>query len=247
MTRIIAIASGKGGVGKTTLTANLAAAFAQLQKSVIAIDGNLGTANLGMHLGVPLYPVTLQDVLMRKARLSDAIFYHKSGFRVLPADVSLRKAIDPKSHHFMNVFYKLVGDADVVLIDCPPGVGAETKAVIEACDEVITVTNPEIPAMTDAVKLEAVAAEVGTANTGAIINRIKRHKHEIDVGVAERFLGMFVLGHVHEDRHVSRATYEREPVITHKPNSRAARQIMDIAMRMTGKPVEKKRFNWFRR
>src|SRR4030042_2598470 len=95
MTRIITIASGKGGVGKTTLVSNLAAALAGFKKSVIAVDGNLTTANLGIHLGIPLYPVTLQDVLNGKARLKDALYYHDSGFRVLPADVSIEKLLSP--------------------------------------------------------------------------------------------------------------------------------------------------------
>ena len=69
MTRIIACASGKGGVGKTTFVANLGVALAELGKDVIAVDTNLTTPNLGLHLGVPLYPTTLHDVLKGKASM----------------------------------------------------------------------------------------------------------------------------------------------------------------------------------
>ena len=247
MSRIIAIASGKGGVGKTTLTANLAAALTQMGKRVIAVDGNIGTANLGIHLGIPMFPVTLQDVFRNKSLLKDAMYYHKSGFRVLPADVSLSKIISPRSHHFMNVFYKLVADADFVLIDCPPGIGSETQAVVEASDELITITNPEIPAMTDAVKLEAVAADVGTTNIGVILNRVKRHKHEMDTERAARFLGMKVIGCVHEDHNISRATAYREPVIMHRPSAKASKQIMEVAAYLIGKEIPRKRFDFFNR
>lgn len=245
MSRIIAIASGKGGVGKTTITANLAAALAKMDRNVIAVDGNIGTANLGIHLGVPLFPVTLQDVLKRDSKLRDALYFHKAGFRVLPANVSLKKAINPKSHQFMNLFYKLVNDADYVLIDCPPGIGQETRNVIEACDELITITNPEVPAMTDAVKLGAVSEQIGTKNIGVVINRINRHKHEINLDVATRFLGMNVIGKIREDKHVAKSTAFREPVITYKPGSRASKQIMELASVICGKPVPKQKFSLF--
>ena len=83
MTRIITVASGKGGVGKTTLVSNLATALANFKKSVIAVDGNLTTPNLGLHLGIPLYPVTLQDVLNGHSSLNEALYYHPAGFTVL--------------------------------------------------------------------------------------------------------------------------------------------------------------------
>ncbi|MBU0530150.1 MAG: cell division ATPase MinD [Candidatus Aenigmatarchaeota archaeon] len=245
MTRIIAIASGKGGVGKTTITANLAAALTRMRRSVIAIDGNLGTANLGMHLGIPLYPITLHDVLRKDFHARDALYKHRDGFRVIPADISLRKFIDVKTHHFMDVFYKFVGDAEYVLIDCPPGVGREARAVIEACDELLTITNPEMTALTDAVKIEAVAADVGTRNIGVVINRVNRHRHEVNLDVATRFLGMHVIGKIHEDNHMTRATAYRRTVVTHKPNARSSRQLMELASLLTGNPIPKKRFSLF--
>ncbi|MBS3051549.1 MAG: P-loop NTPase, partial [Candidatus Aenigmarchaeota archaeon] len=72
MTRIIAVVSGKGGVGKTTMVANIGTALSKLGKNVIILDANLTTPSLGMHLGVPLYPVTLHDVLKGRANIKDA-------------------------------------------------------------------------------------------------------------------------------------------------------------------------------
>ncbi|MFH1978178.1 MAG: cell division ATPase MinD [Candidatus Aenigmatarchaeota archaeon] len=248
MTRIIAIASGKGGVGKTTMTANLAAALSKFNKSVIAVDGNLTTSNLGIHLGIPLYPITLQDVIQRKSRVEEAIYFHKSGFRVLPSDVSLTKIINPRSHDFIDLFYKLVGSADIVLIDVAAGLGSEALAVLDAADELITITNPELSAITDALKLGKLAEKMGTKNIGVVINRFKKHPHDIHHLDVKDFLGMNVLGTVREDRKISRATHEKEPIITREPNSRAAQEIMAIAAKIAGVEFKPKTgfFSWLR-
>jgi len=248
MTRIIAIASGKGGVGKTTMTANLSAALAKFNKSTIAVDCNLTTSNLGLHLGIPLYPITLQDILKKKSRVQEAVYFHKAGFRVLPSDISLTKIIKPRAHDFVDVFYKLVGDADFVLIDVAAGLGSEALAVVDASDELITVTNPEMPAMTDALKLGKLAESMGTKNLGVIINRIKKHPHDVHQVDVENFLEMNVLGTVREDRRLSKATAEREPVITHNPKSRAAQEILAIAAKIAGIEYKPKigLFSWLR-
>ncbi|UCC91461.1 MAG: AAA family ATPase, partial [Candidatus Aenigmatarchaeota archaeon] len=123
MSRIIAISSGKGGVGKTTLVANLSAALAQYGKSVVALDANLTTSNLALHLGMHLYPRTLHDVFDRKARIKDVTYTHKTGFKIIPADISFRKLKDVKSHEYVDIFYKLLEGNDFILIDSPAGLG----------------------------------------------------------------------------------------------------------------------------
>ena len=234
MTRIITIASAKGGVGKTTLCANLAAALSQMNKSVIAVDGNMTTSNLGIHLGISMYPVTLQDVIKGKASIRAAMYTHPSGFRVVPADISVKKIMCPRSKDLMNTFYDLTGKVDYILIDSAAGLGKEAKSAIEAADEVITITNPEMPAMTDALKLVHVAEKHGTRNLGVVVNRVKRERHEIPVSEVADFLGLPLLGKVEDDSEVRRAIHKKEPVVLHNPGSRAARQFRAIAAGVTG-------------
>ena len=191
MARIIAVASGKGGVGKTTFVSNLASSLAQFNKKVVAIDGNLTTSNLGMHLGIPLYPVTLQDVLNGDVRLKDAVYYHKAGFRVIPADISLGKIRGAKSHELLDVLYRLSDDADFVIIDSAAGLGPEALASVEAADEMITVTNPELPAMTDALKLGKLAEKFETKNLGVVVNRVRGENHELSTDHIKDFLSIF--------------------------------------------------------
>jgi septum site-determining protein MinD len=252
MTRIIVVSSGKGGVGKTTLVANLAAALADYGKKVVAVDCNLTTSNLGLHLGIPLYPVTLQDVLGRRARIKDAMYYHTSGFRVVPADISLSRKFRPKTHELIDTFYKLVGDADFVLIDSAAGLGPEAEMAVEAADEAIIVTNPELPALTDALKLKKLAESHGTKNVGVVLNRVKGESNEIETESVEAFMDLPLLGVVPEDRRVRDAIANKQPVYVDSPKSRAALHFKQIAARLIGeefevrKPLTSRLFAWLR-
>jgi len=252
MTRIIAVASGKGGVGKTTVVSNLAASLSHFRKSVVAIDANLTTSNLGLHLGIPLYPVTLNDVLNGTAKIKDALYYHSAGFRVIPGDVSLSRLMVPQSNRLLDVFYKLAGDADFVLIDTAAGLGKEAQTTIKAADEVITVTNPEMPALTDALKLSKIASGFETDNLGVIVNRIKNMPHEVPSHRIEEFLGMPIIGKIHEDHNVGRSIANRQPVVLYRPNSIASQQMKAIAAGLIGeqyvirRPLSHKFFGWLR-
>ena len=238
MGRIICISGAKGGTGKTTVCANLAAALSRLNQSVIAIDGNLSTSNLGIHLGIPRYPVTLQTVLRGRGRIKDALYYHPAGFRIIPADVSLSSMINPKSKELMRLFYKLTNDTDFILVDSAAGLGQESLSALEASDEVITVTNPELPALADALKLKKFAERFGTVNLGVVVNRVKGERQEFSLGDIEEFLGLPLIGMVHEDRNVRRAISYREPVVMYSPNSMASREIKAVAAHLMGERVE---------
>ena len=240
MARIITIASGKGGVGKTTLVANLATALALYGKSVVALDANLTTSNLGLHLGIHLYPKTLHDVFEGKAKIHEATYHHKTGFRVVPADISLRKMRNVKSHDFVDIFYKLLEGTDFILIDSAAGLGREARSSIEAADELITVTNPELPAVTDAMKLGLLAKKFETHNLGVIVNRIKNEPHELPIEHIEEMLGVPVIGKIPEDREVRKSIAFKEPVVYHNPKSIAAQHMRAIAAKLIGEEYKPK-------
>lgn len=236
MTRIIAVVSGKGGVGKTTFVANLGAALADMGRNVIVLDANLTTPNLGIHLGIPLFPITLHDVLKGRANIRDAIYDHESSLKVIPAGISLRDLRGVDSNNLPNALLDLLGAADIVILDAAAGLGREALAALEAADEMIVVTNPDLPAVTDALKSIKLAEQLGTKTLGVVVNRVQGKKHEMR---REEILSMLddvaLLAEVPEDVNVQRAISARVPIIYHKPNSRASHEIKRAAAQLIGR------------
>ncbi|MBL7206005.1 MAG: cell division ATPase MinD [Candidatus Aenigmarchaeota archaeon] len=234
MGRVICVGSAKGGVGKTTLTANLSLALTEMGYSVIVIDANLTTSNLSIHFGIPTYPTGVQDIMKGKAKIDDVIYEHPTGLKIIPADISLDKIMVPKTRQFVNIFYSLIDNADFILIDSAAGLGRESLSAVEAADELLIVTNPELPAITDALKLARMAEKCGTANLGVVVNRIKGKKHEIPIEGISEFIDLPVIGIVPEDETVRKAISFRQPIILFNRGSPAAQQFIGIASNLLG-------------
>lgn len=235
MTRIIACVSGKGGAGKTTIVANLGVALTRLGKDVTVLDANLTTPNLGLHLGVPLSPVTIHDVLKGKANISQATYRHESGLKIIPAGIALKDLKGVDARDLSTAILDLLGNTEIVLIDAAAGLGREALAAVEAADEMLLITNPDLPAVTDALKSAKLAEQVGTNITGVIINRKSGKQHEMS---REDVLSMLdnyqLLGEVSEDIEVRNALSKRIPVVSHRPDTAASREINKIAARLVG-------------
>jgi len=246
MTRVIVCASGKGGVGKTTLVSNLGIALAELGIDVVAIDANLTTPNLGFHLGVPLYPTTLHDVLKGRARMQDAMYRHDSGLKIIPAGIGVDDIKGINARDLSNSIAELVGNTDIVLVDAAAGLGREALAALESADELIVVTNPELPAVTDALKAIKLAQEVGTRIRGVVVNRIEKKVHEMTNTEISNMLGASVIAEIPEDLSVRQAIAKRTPILYHKPHSKASKEIRRLAASLVGMQYkEKSRFSIF--
>jgi septum site-determining protein MinD len=236
MTRIIAVVSGKGGVGKTTLVANLGAALVRMGKNVIVLDANFTTPNLGIHLGIPLFPITLHDVLKGRANIRDAIYEHESGLRVIPAGISLRDLRGADSRDLPNALLDLLGNADIVLLDAAAGLGREALASIESADEMIVITNPDLPSVTDALKAVKIAEQLGTKPLGVVVNRVRGHKHEMHRAEIMNMLDdLELLAEIPEDINVQKAISARMPVVMNKPNSKSSHAIKHVAAQIIGR------------
>jgi len=249
VTRIIAVMSAKGGVGKTTTTSNLGAALAERGKSIIVIDGNVTTPNLSIHLGIPLAPITLHDALKGNAHIRHAIYKHKSGLQVIPASLSVGALKGINMNKLAGALLNLLGSAEIILIDGAAGLGREATALMEVADEMIIVTNPDLPSLTDALKALKVANEIGTKVIGVVVNRVKGQDHEMTITDIREMLGIPVIAIVPEDRAVPRSIAEKEPVVNYSPRSKASREFKRLAASIAGEawsePTKSK--NWFDR
>lgn len=235
MTRIITCTSGKGGAGKTTLVANLGLALRELGKDVAVVDANLTTPNLGIHLGVPLYPTTLHDVLKGSAEMKDAIYRHESGLKIVPAGISLRDMRGVNAGDLPDAILKLLGSADIIIIDSAAGLGREALSAIEASDEILIVTNPDLPSVTDALKTLKLAEQIGTKVTGVVINRKTGRSYEMTARQVSSMLdGAEILAEIPEDSNVYRAVASRQPVVQHSPHSDVSHNIRKLAASIAG-------------
>ena len=238
MTRIISVVSGKGGAGKTVVVANTGVALAEMGKDITIIDGNLTTPNLGLHLGIPLFPKTLHDVLKGKAKLRDALYEHDSGLKIIPAGISLDDLKGVDIRDISNILLDLLGNTDVVMIDAAAGLGKEALAAIESSDELLLVTNPELPAVLDVLKAAKLAEQVGTKVLGVVVNRVTGKSHELTDNEITDLLDIPIIAKIPEDEHVRKAIAIKTPVIKYKPNARSSIEFKKLASFLVGKRAE---------
>lgn len=232
--KLITIISGKGGVGKTTTAINLSAALNSFGKEVIVLDANLTTPNVGVHLGAPIVPVNLNHVLSGKAKVSEAIYEHESGTKIVPSSLSVKELKNLDHSKLKDVGKKLKKLADFVVYDSAAGLGDEAMGAIEAADEIIIVTNPEIPAVTDALKTVKVAEDMGKEVKGVIVTRATGSKHEMLISNVKEMLDLPILGVVPEDKNVKASVQNKDALIHLYPHSHASRAYKRIAAQIAG-------------
>ncbi len=232
MSKIIVITSGKGGVGKTTTAINLGAALNYFGKDVLIIDGNLSTPNIGIHLNSPEVPISLNHVLLNKAEPYEAVYEHESGLKIMPSSLSInefRKIKPERINDFKKEFRKI---SEYIIVDSSAGLGSEALSTIELADELIIVTNPEIPAITDALKTIKIAEQMNKPVMGVIMTRVKKDKIEMSPETAKDMLESPILGMIPEDEYVKRALNKKDAIVHAYPKSKSARAYKEIAAKM---------------
>jgi len=231
------INSGKGGVGKTTTAINLGVSLNKLKMEVIIVDANLNTPNIGLQLGAPIVPITLNHVLKGKAEIEDAIYEHHSGTKIVPSSLSIKELTKFNVKKLPEITQALGKLCDYVIIDSAAGFGEEVIAVLECADEIIIVTNPEMPAVTDALKAVKVAREMGKEINGVIVTRHADAKYEMPLSSIKSMLEAQIIGVVPEDKAVKEALNLRDAVSHTHPRSRVARKYLEIARKVNGEMV----------
>lgn len=242
-TRIIAITSGKGGVGKTNVAVNMAIAYAQIGKKVILIDGDLGMANVNVLLNVvPTY--NLMHVINKKKSMKEIILDTEFGIKFIAGANGFSKIANlsvEELDYFAKQFSSL-GNADIIIIDTGAGIANNVLQFVRAADEVYVVTTPEPTAITDAygiIKIITTEITDRTINIKLLVNRV----HSADEGkrISERiitivgqFLGYKVdyIGFVYDDPVVQSSVIRQKPFIVVNPTSKPAMCIKHIVGRI---------------
>ena len=237
--RVIAITSGKGGVGKTNLAVNLALALRRRGLRVLVIDADLGMANVDILLGSASRKYLL-DLVRPDVKLDDVIVETPHGIQYISGGSGIEKALAYDHAEKLLLQQKLADcatRADLILVDTGAGLGRNVMDFILAADEVLLVTTPEPTSLTDAYAvMKAYSIYATRKNLRLIINRVYEPKESREVAMklqraAEKFLHMKVpcLGYVFEDTAVTKAVRRQAPLLKETPNAAAARCIDALA------------------
>jgi septum site-determining protein MinD len=238
----IVVTSGKGGVGKTTSTANVGTALALLGKSVCLIDADIGLRNLDVVMGLEnriIYDIV--DVAMGECRLEQALIKDKrfESLSVLPASQTKDKtALQPD--RVRQIVTELKQSFVYVIIDCPAGIEHGFRVAVAGADQAIVVTTPETASVRDADRVIGLLETENLRSPKLVINRIRpkmvKSGDMLDIDEIVQVLAIDLLGAVPDDETVIKQNIKGEPTVM-RPDSKAAIAYRNIARRILGDSV----------
>lgn len=238
MSEVIVITSGKGGVGKTTTTANIGAGLSSFDKKVVVIDTDLGLRNLDVVMGMEnLIVYNLVDVIEGNCRLKQALIRDSryENLYLLPsAQTKDKTAISPGQ--MKKLTSELKEEFDYILLDCPAGIEQGFQNAIAGADRAIVVTTPEVSAIRDADRIIGLLEKNNIKNNDLLINRIRmdmvKRGDMMSVDDVTEILSIPLIGAIPDDEHVVIATNQGNPVIG--MNAKAGQAYLNICKRIMG-------------
>ena len=242
MGKIIVITSGKGGVGKTTLTANLGIALANLSENTVVLDTDLGLRNLDLALGLESMVINdIIDVVTEECTLREAVLRdEKCGtLAFLPASQFKDKSL-LTVEKYKNLLTKLKSRYDYVLVDSPAGIDEGFNIALTMCDMAIIVVNPDPYSLRDADRVVALCEDKKIEDIRLVINRMRAKMVNegimLNIESIIEALGVRLLGVVHEDENMVKNTIEGIPAVLDK-KSKSGKAFTDIAKRIRGEKI----------
>jgi len=228
MGKVCSVVSVKGGTGKTTTCVNMGFTLAREGFRVLVVDANLEGSNLSFHLGLSTHNiVTIHDVLRGNCSPLDAIYTHPSGVNLMLGGVRLDD-VDLREADLKKVIQSVRTEFDFVILDCCSGLSSSVRSALNNSDEVLIVTNPELPAVVDAFKIVQYCEGNNLFIRGVVVNKVTKHSDLSHYDV-ETILSRPVIGNVPEDNLVKRSMKERTPIVMLKPSRKSAKTFKNVA------------------
>ncbi len=240
--RVLAVTSGKGGVGKTNFTINLGITLARAGKKVVILDADLGLANIDVILGsIPKY--TFVDLMETDLPIERVMSTGPEGIRVISGASGIEGLIDMSAENVERLTKRFseIGDyADFILIDTGAGISKSVLSFVLAADEVLVISTPEPTSITDAYAvIKAIGNQQRDKSIQLLINKV-RDRNQCDevyrklqkVGRAFLKMEIGLLGYIREDPHVVKAVYSQNPFSVKYPSSQAAKDLKTVAEKL---------------
>jgi septum site-determining protein MinD len=240
----IVITSGKGGVGKTTTSANIGTSLALLGKKVCLVDTDIGLRNLDVVMGLENRIIyDLVDVVQKRCKIHQALVKDKRFdglLYLLPAAQTVDKSA-VKPEQMRELIMELKQDYDYIIIDCPAGIEQGFQNAIAGADKAIVVTTPEVSAVRDADRIIGLLEKQKTMESPKlVVNRIRNHMMKngdmLDIDEITQHLSIELIGIVADDDEVIKASNHGEPIALN-PNNKASIAYRNIARRILGESI----------
>lgn len=226
--RVVGIFSAKGGVGKTTTTVNTATFLAsQMDGNVLAADLNLPAPNLALHFSTLNPPITIHDVLGGEASIEESIQDCGDGVHIIPGSIGFDEAVHLVDlREYINPLRRRY---EVIILDTSPGFGPEVISAVKVCDEILIVTNPEIPTIASTFRTFQTADQYKVPIGGIVLNKVLDEYYEPTVSEISERLSWPVVSVVPWDGRVRESLSKGTPLARFDPDAPAANQFKKLA------------------
>jgi septum site-determining protein MinD len=228
----VCLASGKDGVGKSIITANLGIALSQLGINTLVVDGDIEGASIGLILGVDPGVPSIHECLSGKLSCEDAII-DAFGSKAVVGSIRIEQLVNVSIEGISSIIEEFSDKFDIVLVDSPAGLGNDAVTVINSCKSIMLVLTPDISSVTNTLKTLAVAKKVGTTILGAVLNRTGG-RFDIPADKIQDLLKVKIITEIAEDEQVKQSLSDAIPIYSESPNCEFSLKISEIANKMIG-------------
>jgi septum site-determining protein MinD len=234
---IYAILSGKGGVGKTTLAANLGILASKLGKKTLLVDADLAAGNLGFHFGLREPQNTIHELLAGGKEFKSSIHQVSEKLDILPSGVSIKGFLRADIGKLPAVLRKISKDYEVIILDAPPGISKGTLVPLKCAEQTVIVTSPELPSIMSTMKVKAIVSMLDKSIAGLVVNRVRSSffgRRDRPSEIAKQ-IGIELLGAIPEGQEVRESLEAGRPIVLMKPKSAVSKALREISVRLFAK------------